>query len=396
MRPRQRGPEKVRLCPERKGNKAPFFCAWIQLPFSDIKSDFHPLDFLISYKRKMASVDSKPRVLLIGGGGIGAVAALNLELGYQCTVTAVLRGNYDIVKEQGFIIRSLDYGNFNSWRPSGGVLPSIPNVSESEPYDYITIATKNLPDIPPTLPELIKPAVTPGHSVIVLIQNGLNIEKPLLEAFPNNVVLSGISLCGAYESPPGTIVQNDRDRLSIGPFFNPNVSEEMQMKAAEDVVRLYAASGKSVTTLDTDVPKTRWRKLLYNSTWNPVCALTGMDTSRLRFASDSSSSDAEFSPLNTLVRPAMREIIALAKIAANITLEEELVEEIVQADPIDAFLKPSMLQDVEKGRPIEYENILGEVLREARRIGAVEKVPTIRTLYGLCRAYQWRIKERRD
>jgi hypothetical protein len=44
---------------------------------------------------------------------------------------------------------------------------------------YIICTTKNIPDVPPSLGDLIKPAVTPGHSIIVLIQNGLNMEKPL-------------------------------------------------------------------------------------------------------------------------------------------------------------------------------------------------------------------------
>jgi ketopantoate reductase len=44
----------------------------------------------------------KKSVLLIGGGAVGAVAALNLETGGLAEVTIVLRSNYDAFNENGF------------------------------------------------------------------------------------------------------------------------------------------------------------------------------------------------------------------------------------------------------------------------------------------------------
>lgn len=46
-----------------------------------------------------------------------------------------------------------------------------------------------------------------------------------------------------------------------------------------------------------------------------------------------------------------------------------------------------------QGNYIEYENILGEPLREAEKLGV--STPTLKVLYGLCRAFQWRTMERR-
>jgi ketopantoate reductase len=52
-----------------------------------------------------------------------------------------------------------------------------------------------------------------------------------------------------------------------------------------------------------------------------------------------------------------------------------------------------MQQDLEKGNFIEFENLLGEPLREGRKAGV--SMPTMEVLYGLARAVQWRNKELR-
>ncbi|KEF55186.1 2-dehydropantoate 2-reductase [Exophiala aquamarina CBS 119918] len=329
----------------------------------------------------------KAKVLLVGAGGIGTMTAFNLEQGGLATVTAILRSNYAAVKDKGFTIDSCDHGKFEGWRPTQ-VLHKIPEQSTTEPYDYIICTTKNIPDIPPTLVDLIKPAVTPGHSVIVLVQNGLNIEKPLLGAFPDNICLSGVSLMGADELSPGNILHNDVDRLYIGEFVSDTVDKDKQTAAAKDFVRIYSASGKVQCSYQPDVLFVRWRKLMYNAVWNPICALTDLDTSRFRLASEEGD---PASPLNLLIRPAMREIKAAAKAVANVDLPDSLVEDMVECDPIEIFCAPSMLQDRRKNRFIEFENIVGEALRAGEKAGV--SMPIVRTIYGLCKAVQWRTKD---
>jgi ketopantoate reductase len=100
------------------------------------------------------------------------------------------------------------------------VLNAIPNIEKEilTPFDFIVVTTKNIADVPPTVAEIITPAVTPGHTSIMLLQNGLGIEKALLAAFPKNVILSGISLIGATETQPGHILHDDRDRLVVCNF----------------------------------------------------------------------------------------------------------------------------------------------------------------------------------
>ena len=66
----------------------------------------------------MADTQTKKTVLVIGGGAVGAIAALNLEVGGLAEVTLVLRSNFDAVKAKGFDITSCDHGHVQGWRPS--------------------------------------------------------------------------------------------------------------------------------------------------------------------------------------------------------------------------------------------------------------------------------------
>ena len=262
------------------------------------------------------------------------------------------------------------------------------------------VTTKNVPDISPTVPEIIAPAVTEAHTTIVLAQNGLNIEKPLIAAFPQNVVLSGVSLIGATETQRGSIVHDDHDELIIGPFDNPNIPPEAGTAAAKKFVDVYNASGKVDCVFNANVGYIRWRKLVYNACYNSVCTITRMDTSRMRIAKH---------PIENVIRPLMWEIWHTAK-AAGYQLADDQVEKTVVADPFDTFFKPSMQQDIEKvctvppvraslsdrfskGNFIEFENIVGEPMREAERLGV--PTPNLKLIYGLLKTLQWKTQEQK-
>jgi len=78
----------------------------------------------------MANTDKKS-VLIIGGGAVGAVAALNLQVGGLADVTIVLRSNFDAVKDAGYDFESCDHGSVTGFKPSVGMFP----------FGWIDIAT---------------------------------------------------------------------------------------------------------------------------------------------------------------------------------------------------------------------------------------------------------------
>lgn len=251
------------------------------------------------------------------------------------------------------------------------------------PYDYIVVATKNVADVPPSVADMISPAVTQGHTVILLLQNGLNIERPVSRAFRFNVVLSGITVIGARESPAGTIHHSNYDISFIGPFANQFAVAHADdpVDAAAQYVDMYDACPHVDCRLDEDVAFSRWKKLLYNASFNSVAALLRTDTSRMR---------ASEHVIDDLVRPVMREIVAVAE-ARGVELPLALVDRIVTVDLYESFFRPSMCQDVERGNLLEFENIVGEPLREAEALGLF--TPTLKVLYALLRGLQYQLKE---
>ncbi|KAK8043870.1 hypothetical protein PG994_012708 [Apiospora phragmitis] len=340
--------------------------------------------------------ERKARVLVVGVGGVGAMAAYALEIGGKAEVTAVLRSNYDAVAEKGFTIDSIEHGHdIKGWRPSH-IRKTIPDVVQEnlEPFDFILVTTKNIPDIPPTVADLIAPAVTPQQTAIVLSQNGLNIERPLLARFAGNPVLSSISLIAATETAPGQIRHDDEDVQYISPFFPPPpdrpspVSDEASRAeaAARRYVDVYGAGGELGLDIryEPDAQLARWRKLVYNASFNSVAAVLRMDTARMR---------ASRHVIDDLVKPIMREIIAAASAVGGYEFPADLPDRVVRVDPTDTAFKPSMCQDVEKGNFMEVENIIGEPLREGEARGVA--MPTLRTMYGLLKGLQLQVKETR-
>ncbi|KAH8168709.1 ketopantoate reductase panE/ApbA domain-containing protein [Sarocladium implicatum] len=320
----------------------------------------------------------KSNILVIGFGGIGTITAYNLEASGLASVTGVLRSNHDQVNEHGFNIWSCDHGEIASWKPTqiSRTVPNVKDDASAAPFDYIVVCTKNIIDVPPTVAEIISPAVTPNYTAIVLVQNGLNIEKPLIAAFPGNIVISGISRMSSAELSPGKVFHQDHDILIIGAFRNPNLKIEDEQASAKHFCDLYNASGKATGQYEEDVAFMRWRKLVYNASWNSLCAITRMDTSKLRIA--------KF-PITELVLPVMLEIKSISR-AAGVKLAADQEDVSLAGDALDAYFRPSMQQDIEKGNFMELEIIVGESVREAQRLGV--PAPTLTIIYSLLKTLQ--------
>ncbi|KAI0487800.1 putative 2-dehydropantoate 2-reductase [Xylaria cf. heliscus] len=326
---------------------------------------------------------AKARVLVVGTGGVGTMAAYALEVGGKAEVTAVMRSNYAAVKENGIDIDSIEHGHdIKGWRPTA-ICKTIPDVNgeKLEPFDFILVTTKNIPDIPPTVADIIEPAVTVGKTAIVLSQNGLNIEKPLIMRFPTNPIISSISYIGATEKSHGKIFHDDSDAQRIGPFDNPGVSPEVAEEAARRYVAIYNAANKLDVVFDTNVKFVRWRKLMYNASYNSVASILRMDTARMRMSQH---------VIDDLIRPIMLEVMAAAR-ANGVEMPDDVPDKVIRADPTDTAFKPSMCQDAEKGNFMEIETIVGEPLREGDAKGV--SMPMLRTIYGLLKGMQLQIKE---
>jgi 2-dehydropantoate 2-reductase len=145
---------------------------------------------------------------------------------------------------------------------------------------------------------------------------------------------------------------------------------------AESVAALLRSAGLRAEAFD-DLRPAQWSKLVFNATVNTVAALTGLPHDA-RFAALDAPSD-----LGHLVRALMAEGKAVAA-AAGIPLREDPWEMNVLATQRGSAHYPSMLEDVEAGRPTEVDMITGALVRAAHDEGV--PVPLHEAMYRLVKA----------
>lgn len=159
------------------------------------------------------------KILIIGTGGVGTIAGLSLTQ-HGNEVTFVVRSNFEELKKTGYNIESCDHGDQTNWKPHRMVNSVQEAIANDKNYDYVLVAMKALPDVFSTA-DIIRPVVESSPNVaIVLFQNGLNIEEPIVKAFPNNVCVSGVSMIGSTNLGAGEIHQAEPDYVKIGYFDN--------------------------------------------------------------------------------------------------------------------------------------------------------------------------------
>lgn len=148
-------------------------------------------------------------------------------------------------------------------------------------------------------------------------------------------------------------------------------------------MEIYNAKGILKIDYEEDVQLTRWRKLVYNASFNTVAAVLRMDTTTMRMSEHI---------ITGLVRPIMYEIVAAAS-AAGYELPADLPERTIRVDPTHLRIKPSMCQDIEKGQLMEIQTIAKEPLDEGERRGV--DMPVLRSVYGMLKGLQLKMLEER-
>jgi 2-dehydropantoate 2-reductase len=210
-----------------------------------------------------------------------------------------------------------------------------------------------------------------GHwprALVMPVLNGLGAEEVVRRFGEWRLISSVTFISGTKHSD--THVQYILDTETwLGPY------EETPFELVRDVGDLIARSGLKVEVLP-DLRPAQWSKLIFNATVNGVAALTGLPHG-FHFAQE----DEPWS-LGRLVYALVDEGKAVAG-AAAIELHDDPWEMNVLATQRGHAHFPSMLEDVEAGRPTEVELINGALVREARRHGV--EMPFHEAVYALVR-----------
>lgn len=188
----------------------------------------------------------------------------------------------------------------------------------------------------------------------------------IARAVPAAQVIGSVVHASCAVEAPGVVRRHKGAGLIIG---EPAGGDSPRLQA---LAELLTRAGFELT-VSPQIQKDVWYKLWGNMTMNPVCALTGAPSDRVL--------DDE------LVRGFLSAVMLEAReIGARIGIPIDQAPEDRHAvtRKLGSF-KPSMLQDVESGKPVELDVLVGAV----RELGALTGVATPSTdaLLGLARLH---------
>lgn len=297
-------------------------------------------------------------ILVVGAGAVGALFGSALAR-QGAAVSVVCRSDFDVVLREGYDIVSPLLGN-HRFRPHR-VYRDVADCDTAP--DYLLLTVKVLTGVDRAA--LIRPAVGP-RTVIVLIENGIDIEAEIATAFPDNELLSGLAIVGVGRGAPGKIDHQSSGSLNLGRY--PSGASP----AAEQLAAWFNASGIACKVTE-NVVTARWQKAVWNATFNPISIMGGVLDTAVMLGTEES---------RAFIRSAMTEVCAVAA-AAGHSLHPKLIDQLIAGTRAIPAYKTSMALDYENGRPMEVEAILGNAVRVARQHGV--KTPILETLYALAK-----------
>jgi 2-dehydropantoate 2-reductase len=311
------------------------------------------------------------KFLIAGAGAIGAyMGACMARVGQDVTLFA--RGPHlRAMQEHGVRVKSVD-GDFEAH-------PKISeNLEEVGPVDVIFLGVKahGLTQLAPQL----KPVLGP-HTAVVGTQNGIpwwffqgwggehegmHLERvdpggTIANAIEPRRAIGSIVYFATEIAEPGVIRHTEGNRISLG---EPDGTRSDRIRQIAEA--LIAAGLRSPVT--TRIRQEIWVKILGNVAFNPISALTGATLVRM-------ARDPEVS---ALIRKIMEETVAVgAKLGLEVPITID--QRIAGAEKVGEH-KTSMLQDLEAGRPIELEAIVGAVVELGERLNV--PMPHTRAVYA--------------
>jgi 2-dehydropantoate 2-reductase len=308
------------------------------------------------------------RVAVLGAGAIGGFIAAVLARARN-SVALVARGDHlAAIRREGLRIIS-EVGDFAI------EVPAAADLRELGAFEAVLVTVK-AHQLSGVLSQL-KPAVDSGATIVPL-QNGIPFwyfaDRTLESVDPGGVIRAAIprdQTVGAVIHTSGEIVRPGTIRQSGGRNFILGSPDCVPSERVERMSALLASAGMDAPAVP-DIRPAVWQKLLGNVALNPVSALTRLTIKPM----------LDDPATHSLIARLMEETLCVAA-AAGVPLEVSVEERITFAARL-ADVKTSMLQDLEAGRPLELEPIVGAVIEIAEMFEVA--VPTVRTVYALTRS----------
>jgi 2-dehydropantoate 2-reductase len=301
------------------------------------------------------------RIAVLGAGAIGGFLAAALAKA-GCSVAVVARGEHLArIRRHGLRVSS-ELGTFSARVEASDDLRNL------DAADFL-LATFKAHQWPSFLPQLEENR----GATIVTLQNGVPfwfVRKPPLQSvdsggaigrrFGDDRVIGGVVHVSGEILEPGVIRQSGGLRYVLG---DPHGAPNARVTALADLFRRAGLGAE----IDPDVRATVWLKLVNNAGLNPVSVLRGMTLRQMLADPDA----------RQMVHALMTEALAVGQ-AMGVVADVDVDARIAYAARLDD-VKTSMLQDHERGRPLELDPILGAAIELGERHGVA--VPKLREAY---------------
>ena len=293
------------------------------------------------------------RILIAGAGALGSVFGGFLrKAGHQVTLLG-RAWHLDAIGEKGLRIE----GIWGSHKVGNFTLATSPD-SLTKSYDLILVTVKSYDT--ETMAGKMAPFVKNG-SLTVSLQNGLGNTEILSSVLGAGSVVSGRVIFGAEITEPGLVkVTVIADDVVLGPpVKGAQVPEPDKIPA---IVGLLLEAGIPCR-YDENIQGLIWAKAFYNCALNPLGALFGMNYGQL----------ADNQNARLIMEQVVSEAFQVAlsrKIALPWNSHEHFLEAFyVEMVPPTRNHRPSMLQDLERGRLTEIDALNGRILSWAKEAG---------------------------
>ena len=301
------------------------------------------------------------RFLIAGAGAIGGYIGASLARAGR-DVTLFARGAHlRAIEERG--LRILSAGGDFEVRPK-----TLGSLSGAGLFDVIFLGVKahSLTQLAPQLTPLIGDATT-----VVSLQNGIPWWYcPLERVDPGGIIAASIDparvvgsvvYVGAEVEEPGVIRNTGGNRITLG---EPDGTRSGRCRAIAEALIQAGVRCPVTTHLAQEI----WVKLLGNVPLNPLSALTRATLAQM----------AHDPAVRDVLRAIMTEVQAVAN-KMGIELPISIEERIDGAGKVGDH-RTSMLQDLEAGRPLEIDPMVGAVVELGERLGI--DMPQTRTVYA--------------
>ncbi len=291
------------------------------------------------------------RIAIFGAGGVGSVIGGLMSTRHQVTLVS-RRDHMLAVNSEGLRLSGTVEGVFH---------PEARDTVDGLGIQDVVLITVKAYDTDAAVREVA--AMVGDHTVVASVQNGLGNAERLVRAFGARALV-GVPVLGAAFLGPGKVRISGLKEVAIG-------STVGQHGAAMRLSALLSECGipsRMSASIMTEV----WSKAVVNASINPITALVGKENGSI----------LRDDGLRQLSHAACTEGARAAE-AIGITLGEGAFDRVLEVIRTTASNRSSMLQDVERRKRTEIDEINGALVRAGESRGVDMTVN--RTLWALVR-----------